>query len=158
MPTASKTRFCVPSNGALAFTVGVGARGHGNWDSPQVPRSHWQNCSLFPTQVCLQYGDGHEPTSPWPRHHASKPLSAHQGFTLQSFSCSQPPVGGVGVGGSVGVGVGVGGFGVGAGGVGGEGALCSWNQAHSRPGCNAWTTSTQPSPWLQPAPKHRPTT
>merc|ERR1719350_238598 len=115
-----------------------------------------RTCTRLRTQVCLQYGAGHEPTSPCSQHHASKPVSAHQGFTLQSFSCSQPPVGGVVVGTTDGVGAGVGGVVGGVGGVGGEGA--SFHQAHSRPAHNAWTSSTQLSPWLQPAPLHRPTT
>merc|ERR1719433_177977 len=68
-------------------------------------------------QVRLQYGAGQEPACPCWRHHCTYPVFLHHGLTLQSVSCSQPPVGGVGAGG-----VGLGGVGEGGVGVGGVGA------------------------------------
>merc|ERR1719323_1490008 len=77
---------------------------------------------LSQAQARLQKGAGHEPASPCWLHQSDQPGELHHGLTLQSVSCTQPPVGGVGGVGGGGVGLGgVGGGGVGLGGVGGVG-------------------------------------
>merc|ERR1719517_146971 len=84
------------------------------------------HCTQWQNQACLHWGAGHAPNWPCCWHQASNDIFLHQGLISQSVSCTQTPVGGVGVGaggvGGAGVGVGgVGGVGVGAGGVGGVG-------------------------------------